>query len=65
MRAAIRGDHDRAELKRDAARAAGGADSVTADPVTASSVTATTSQAKARTLGSRLARFVSRGRPDT
>jgi hypothetical protein len=65
MRAAIRGDHDRAELKRDAARAAGSVDSVTADSVTASRVTATKSQATVRTLGSRLARFVSRGRPDT
>jgi len=55
MRAAIRGDHDRAELKRGATRAAGIADSVAA----------TQSQATARTLRSRLARFVNRGRPAT
>ena len=52
MRAAIRGDHDRAELKRDAARTAGIADAVAPAK----------SQATAPTGRSRLARFVSRAR---
>jgi hypothetical protein len=55
MRAALRGDQDRAEVKRAAAGPAGVGGSV--------SVAATGSQATARTLRSRLAQFVCRHRP--